>query len=221
MPLFQSAKFPSPDAGGNGANGCHYGSWALWRISEPEEELLAMLDGTYFPQEELLQIRVPQRRLEWLACRLALQQLLPQGSEVRLCKNQWGRPYLQPGMGHISLSHSYPFAAAALHPSHAVGIDLEQAREQLVRIKHKFLSPEEQALAGDDPEKLCLYWTAKEALYKLKGKPGVIFARDIMVGPDAKAGAGILNATLEGEPYALHHQWHDKLLMCVAIGTTN
>jgi 4'-phosphopantetheinyl transferase len=223
MPLFQSANFPTPGP----LASVTAGSWALWRIEEPEEDLLQQLDRTIFVTDELQQIRVAQRRQEWLACRLALQRLLAEAtlapglnpglvnssSGIRLHKNELGRPYLL-GCGlHISLSHAYPFAAAALHPLLPVGLDVEQARPQLLRIRHKFLSEGEQALVGDNLENLCLWWAAKEALYKLHGQPGLIFARDMQLAPSAHAQR--LQGWLKGHSYEIHYQWHGNLLLCV------
>ena len=38
-----------------------------------------------------------------------------------------------------------------------------------------FLNDTELETVGTDVEKLCIYWCAKEALYKLLGKKGIIF----------------------------------------------
>jgi 4'-phosphopantetheinyl transferase len=201
MPLFQT---------GNLTDG---GSWALWQLEEPEQQLQQQLNPNCFPLQELQNIRVEQRRLEWLGCRLALQTLLPDVGASCLQKTSFGRPFLQPEGLHISLSHAYPFAAAAVHPARPVGLDIEKPRPQLLRIKHKFLSLQEQALVGDNLEQLCLWWAVKEALYKLNGQPGLIFARDMEVAP--QAGTNRLQALLYGRPYELHYQWFKDLLLCV------
>lgn len=207
MPLFKTANFPVPDQAS--------GQWALWQIAETEAELLAQINPAYFAMEELATIQVAQRRQEWLACRLALQSLLPALPVGRLKKNEAGRPYLSAGGWHVSLSHAYPFAAAVVHPLLPVGIDVEKPREQLHRIKHKFLSPAEQVWAGEDVEQLCLLWAAKEALYKLNGQPGLHFARDMHIGPEDESGQ--LQALLKGNSYALHYSWHNGLLLCVVV----
>lgn len=222
MPLFQTANFPAAGP----VPSATAGSWALWRIDEPEEDLLQQLDRAIFATDELQQIRVAQRRQEWLGCRLALQGLLSaypvapglnsglvSSSGIRLQKNEQGRPYLLGCQLHISLSHAYPFAAAALHPLLPVGLDVEQPRSQLLRIRHKFLSEGEQALVGDNLEKLCLWWAAKEALYKLHGQPGLIFARDMQLAPSAHAQR--LQGWLKGHSYEIHYHWHGNLLLCV------
>ncbi len=217
MPLFQTANFPAPEVtvGGTAAGSTAAGSWALWQIEESEPQLLRQLDSTRFPLDELEGIRLPQRRLEWLACRLALQNLLGDLPGARLHKNEWGRPYLSSCAWHISLSHSFPYAAAAVHRLHPVGIDVEKPRAKLLRIRHKFLSEQEQAWVGEDLQQLCLWWAAKEALYKLNGQPGLLFAQDMYIGPTGES--SILRASLHGKFYALHYQWYNDLLLCVVV----
>lgn len=222
MPLFQSGNFPTENSGGSTASG----RWALWRLDEPEEALQQLLDTSLFATAELAQIRVAQRRKEWLGCRLALQGLLSaypvapglnpglSSNGIRLLKNELGRPYMA-GCGlQISLSHAYPFAAAALHPQLPVGLDVEQPREQLLRIRHKFLSGQELEQVGDNLDELCLWWAAKEALYKMNGQPGLIFARDMQLAPSSTHSNQLLG-WLKGRPYEIHYQWHGKLLLCV------
>lgn len=231
MPLIQTANFPEGGSCNGGRSGASSsirsgagintngrdsaeGSWVLWEIEESEEELLNLLDTSLFPQEELHRIKVAQRRLEWLACRIALQSMPGYLQRGQLKKNEYGRPYLHDCGWHVSLSHAYPFAAAAVHPTRPVGIDLEQPRAQLLRIKHKFLSQEEQEWVGDDLRQLCLCWTAKEALYKLHGQPGLIFAKDMHVISANESDP--LQALLKGDLYNLYFQWHNDLLLCIA-----
>ena len=216
MPLFQLANIPEGGVvSGANATASTGGSWALWQIEESEEELLSRLNPARFPQEELQQIKLAQRRLEWLACRMALQALLPDLQEGTVRKNENGRPYLHGSEWHISLSHAYPYAAAAVHPTRPVGLDIEQPRPQLLRIKQKFLSRQEQEWVGDDLRQLCMCWAAKEALYKLHGQPGLIFAQDMQLN-SVRPEADQLQALLKGSLYHLYFQWHHNLLLCVA-----
>ena len=69
---------------------------------------------------------------------------------------------------HISISHSRHLVAVAIDPSRRIGIDIEEPRPtQLARVTQRFLSPEELAVYGDDPDALLLAWTKKEAAYKI------------------------------------------------------
>ncbi|WP_422359763.1 4'-phosphopantetheinyl transferase family protein [Reichenbachiella sp.] len=125
----------------------------------------------------------PKKRLEFLASRQLVQQVcneldIPyQGIE----KDEFGKPHLVDSNYQISISHSYPMVACAIHPSSPCGIDIESMRPQLVKIKHKFLNPKELAYCQNDLKKLCLHWSAKEALYKVHGRKSLIFAEQLAI----------------------------------------
>jgi phosphopantetheinyl transferase len=86
----------------------------------------------------------------------------------------------------MSITHTSKYVAAVLHPSEAIGMDMEKPSEKLKRIAYKFLSEAEIAEADSDIEKLCIYWSAKEALYKLYGKRKVIFSENLYILPFKK-----------------------------------
>lgn len=125
----------------------------------------------------------PKKRLEFLASRLLVQEVC---NELEIPyngieKDEFGKPHLIDSEYHISISHSYPMVACAIHPSKPCGIDIESLRPQLVKIKHKFLNPKELAFCGDDLKKLCLHWSVKEALYKIYGRKNLHFAKQFAV----------------------------------------
>lgn len=173
------------------------GAWAVWQITETETELSALSFETC-PAEIGHQVK----RLEFLAARVLLQKVSGmQGISFQgIHKNAHGKPFLSGAACPISLTHSYPFVAAQLHPRDPVGIDLEQPKEKLLRVAPRFLSHQELADAGKDLTKLCVYWCAKEALYKLRGTPGLNFASDLHIVPFVQKPAGLLSATIQTNP---------------------
>ena len=104
-----------------------------------------------------------------------------------------GAPFLFGVPSRISITHTdHLYAVATLpktpeadlacfSPRTALGIDAEPLnREQVKRIRERFLSEEEFALApADNLERLIIAWTAKEALYKAAMTPGLDLRRDI------------------------------------------
>jgi phosphopantetheinyl transferase len=64
-----------------------------------------------------------------------------------------------------------------------VGIDIEKPVEKLGRISHRFLNEEEFNDSMGDLRKLCIYWSGKEAIFKLNGKVGLNFKNDIRIHP--------------------------------------
>lgn len=72
--------------------------------------------------------------------------------------------------GNISVSHSIGLAVVAVDPRRRIGIDAEDWRDALWRVRPKFLAEEEMALFVDE-ESLLRAWTAKEAVYKAAQSP--------------------------------------------------
>ena len=92
------------------------------------------------------------------------------GDEVRLVHDADGAPQLIGAEVEISISHSRNFAALMVSTEGRCGVDIEEPRlDQLARVRAKFLTPAELE-AGID---LLTAWTAKEAVFKAAGTPGL------------------------------------------------
>ena len=154
--------------------------WAIWHITESEVALAALAQPDVCPAD----IASPPKRLEWLGGRILLKMLVEKaGLYYRgLLKNEFGKPSLEQNSHHISLSHSYPYVAAQID-FEPVGIDVEQPKIKLLRIAHRVFTPLEEVDAGKDLTKNCIYWCAKEALYKLYGERGLSFSRNLSIEP--------------------------------------
>lgn len=93
-----------------------------------------------------------------------------------------GKPHLTDGE-HISISHSFEFSGVIIG-NQPVGIDIEMQREKIVRIAHKFTTPEDYGNLThkhDLIRKLTMVWCAKEALYKIYATPGLSFLQHIVI----------------------------------------
>ncbi|MCA4896690.1 MAG: 4'-phosphopantetheinyl transferase superfamily protein [Cytophagales bacterium] len=155
-------------------------AWGIWKVEESAEELAF----TAFEEapEGIIHLT---KRLEWLASRVLVRTLLEQNDlpYSGIHKDEFGKPFLRELTHHISLSHAYPYVAVQLDRYKSVGIDIEQPTEKLLRIAPRVLSLEELDNAGSDIRKHCVYWCAKEALYKVYGKRGLHFASQLLVEP--------------------------------------
>ena len=107
-----------------------------------------------------------------------------------MTKDEFGKPYLKEHPHHVSLTHSYPYVAVQLDRWNAVGIDLEQPKEKLKTIANRVFSADEVRDAGENIVKLCIYWCAKEALYKIHGKRNILFTDHLRVMPFQLASNG-------------------------------
>lgn len=149
-------------------------SIGLAEIESQDEELV---DQTNLELERLH----PKKKMEFLASRQLVQKMC-EALDIHyrgIRKDEFGKPYLIDLPYHISISHSFPMVACAIHPSSPCGIDVESARPQLLKIKHKFLNREELKYCGEDLKRLCLHWSAKEALYKIYGRKRLIFSEQL------------------------------------------
>ncbi|WP_017732118.1 4'-phosphopantetheinyl transferase family protein [Nafulsella turpanensis] len=200
-----------------------HSSWALWHIEEGIAELQESLQANQPSATELDVIKSEKQKLEWLSSRLLLRQL---AKEYKIdypdvVKDEHGKPFLHNTAAHISLSHSYPYASAIIHTRQPVGIDIEKPRQQLLRIGPRILHPEELSAAGDEVQKLCIYWAAKEALYKCYGRRGLTFQDEIFIEPFLLQQQGQLRGRIHTravkEEHTLHYRYHNDLLICFSL----
>jgi 4'-phosphopantetheinyl transferase len=171
-------------------------AWALWFISEKEDELSSIIEER--PETGIINT---SKRLEWLAGRVLLQQLVQEaGLDYQgTVKNEFGKPYLKNLPHYISLSHSFPYVAAQIDPQQEIGIDLEQPKSKLLNIAHRILSPSELIDAGNNVVKHCVYWCAKETMYKAYGKRGLHFSDQLNVKPFVLLNAGDLQGKINAD----------------------
>jgi len=172
--------------------------FALWRIEEKAEDLYSQLQLDEQEKGYVERLSLGKRHLHWLGVRVLLRTML-NTSEYIDCKiDGHGKPYLVSIPYHISLSHSFDYAAVMISKTRPVGIDIEQIKEKVERIADKFMKPEEMAFIGDQNriDQLYVCWCAKEAVYKCYGQKEVSFADNISLEPFNFAGEGNVRAHL-------------------------
>ena len=182
-------------------------AWGLWRITESENDLAQEVNfkGEGKPFNNATH---PLKKMEWLAGRILLRQLAEYMGIAYsgIFKDEWGKPHLRDFSYHISLTHSYPFLAAIVDLEAPVGIDIEMPQDKLRRIAHKFLSSTELADADQDLVKLCIYWCAKETLYKIHGKKRLAFKTHLKIEPFEMLQEGLLQGNIEMENLSESHK---------------
>lgn len=169
--------------------------WAVWRIDEPEEFLATQVPVADACPED---IQFPRKRLEWLAGRVLLKHLATESglNYQGVVKDEFGKPFLKDIDCQVSISNSFPFVAAQIHPHKSVGIDLEQPRPKLFNVMERVLTEDEWKDGANNLQKLCVYWCAKEALYKIYGKRSLIFNEHILVKPFSLGQTGKLEGMI-------------------------
>ncbi len=115
------------------------------------------------------------KRLQHLAGRYLLQELYPQFPYGLIQIAETRRPFLPDEEYHFSISHCGDYAAAIVSTGKRVGVDIELCNPRVMKVKNKFLHPDELKFSNDHLEKLTLMWSAKEALFKWYALGGVDF----------------------------------------------
>jgi len=173
--------------------------FALWKIEEGADELYGQLQLDEAEKAFTKQLSKSKRYLHWLGTRVLLRKMLHTEEYIDTKIDNHGKPYLVNIPFHISLSHSFDYAAVMISKSRPVGIDIEQVKQKVERIAHKFMSPAEMGFIGNmNPiQQLYVCWCAKEAVYKCYGQKEVSFADNIYLAPFIFEGHGVLDAKLK------------------------
>lgn len=117
------------------------------------------------------------RRAERLAWRSLLRSILPTAQVEYLSS---GKPEIKNSQyKHISVSHCRDFVAVAI-ATKPCGVDVERYDRNFERVRSRYMTAEEQSLSEDE-HWAAVVWCAKEAMYKMAGREGVDFKRDMQI----------------------------------------
>ena len=146
------------------------------------------------------------------------------GPDALYCHRPDGAPYvLADGREqYISVSHGAGHVLIAVPPKGlAVGVDIERWRETLLRVAHKFLTPDERDRYGSVPELLLKAWTAKEAVFKAAGCPELVISQ-IETFVDTDHPFAIAGLDRENAPrFAVHFQNSFPVIVALAMPLTH
>ena len=192
---------------------------SVWKIEETEEQLLSGLQLKQHELDVIASLSNGKRALHWLSTRLLLRTMLNTADYIDCQMDDHGKPYLVNSDTHISLSHSFDYAAVMISKSRPVGIDIEQIKQKVERIAPRFLSPAERATISADNkiEHLYVCWCAKEAVYKCYGQKEVSFLDNIALLPFQFATEGCVDVNLHkgniNQDYKVEYlQYEDYML---------
>ena len=185
------------------------GKLGIWHITEPMDELLKMKKISAEDVLLLNSFSYEHRKKEWLVSRILADELL--GNNAEILYDEHNKPFLKNSKKHSSLSHSHNLHAVIIDDKET-GIDSEQTKPTVLKIKDKFMSDAElKAIEkGHTEEELTLYWCVKESLYKLHGKKKLVFKENLFVEPFEYLGKGnimgeIILDSLR-KKYTLHYE---------------
>lgn len=167
-----------------------------WGRVEPQSYAadLALLDSA--ERERAARFRAELHRQRWVFARAWLRRSLgellgeqPQG--IDFSTEEWGKPFLPGYPLHFNLAHSGEYVVLAWSGRGAVGVDVEEAKEDFAweDVAAQAFSPQERRyLAGlqEDKRRAGFYevWTRKEAYVKALGCGLGIETRAFSVRPE-------------------------------------
>lgn len=170
---------------------------AIWKITEPE---------AFFADKYALKqpIAHPIRRIEHLAGRCLLQEMLPELDLQQIQKDAHDKPRMPGDSVYFSISHSYPYVAAIIDERKNAGIDIQVWKPSIDKIKHKYLSDEEQQILGHEDQHHLLAWCAKEATYKQAGLRGIDFKAHMEIADFNKPSSIVVYSTINKVPQMVY-----------------
>lgn len=153
---------------------------AIWHIDEELYELAQKVVLSPYCQEKYDAMGSLIHKKGFMSIRHLLQYF--GYSDQDLNYDEKGKPHLNDG-NFISISHSFQYTGLIISDQ-PVGIDIEKQRHKIRKIASKFTPVNKYDHIKDERElmrKLTVVWCAKESTYKLYGKKGLFFLRDMDV----------------------------------------
>lgn len=151
----------------------------VWKITSTLDDLQTNPIVSPAELEELTHIISEKRKIEFLACRIALKRLF--NNQLELKHHSSGQPYIKE-VDHISISHSNKHIAIAFGEEN-IGIDIERPQEKMLKLIPRILSEKEYKEFQKNPsvENACKLWGAKESVLKYIGDKNLNYRNDIKI----------------------------------------
>lgn len=162
----------------------------VWIFSEDLSTLQEEFRNVYGDLQSLPEFRSETRKLEWLAVRIMLNDMLGEAMVIDYLRE--GCPYLKNSDYNISISHAGKAVAVQLIKEHPAGIDIEVPDEKIKRIAQKFMRDDEIINTDKGLHDLYRVWCSKEVLFKIYQKGSVDFKRDLEVRVQGDEISGII-----------------------------
>lgn len=152
--------------------------YGIWKIEEDEIFLRNFINvEIYTPFSN------SGKRIEFLAVRALAKKMDINPQMIAYLPS--GKPYIKESALNISISHTNGYTAILLSCQNYVGIDIEQKSERIIKVRSRFMHPEEEMqLSGQKEEEstlLLLHWCTKESLFKAIPDEGVDFLRELRI----------------------------------------
>ena len=187
----------------------------VWDVTENPDELETLCARRGIDTSDTKNIMSPKRQSELLVERLLLFLIFDAPIELRHTPD--GKPFVTASNEvFISVTHTFGLVCIATNEHHPIGIDVERRGTRVLRVRDKFLAPDEQKfIPADDVDAHLIAWTAKEALYKVAATPGMSFRDDLRLLPFRTLAAGplSLHGQCAGKQYSIRSMaWYGHVI---------
>jgi phosphopantetheinyl transferase len=181
----------------------------LWEITESEENLLSGISLSGEDKERLEGFRASARKKQWLAYRQLLSYMMGM-PDLSLRYDAHGKPYIVDSDLQLSVAHSGDYAAVITCRKGPAGIDIERVSQRVSKVEDRFLSEMEKINPYDKDriDKLCIYWCAKEALFKLHGRRELDFKKHLFIDHFDIGDNEIISGSIIKKDFKSHYQLH-------------
>ena len=181
----------------------------IWKLSESVNDLISKFNFSEIEKEEFKKNKADKRKIEYLATRFLIQNLIDKKPEIEYCES--GKPVLKNIQKNISISHSSEFVVVLLS-NYKIGIDVENTNRNIGKIANRFLHKKElahlESLRNSQACKI-LYWSAKEAVFKCTEEKNIQFNKQIFIPNFNIENEGQFTATLTcGNTVAHYKLWY-------------
>lgn len=199
------------------------GRLLVWEITEAQGELQTGVRLNDANQSRFKGMKSEMHRRAFLSVRHLMK--VAGYTDADLFYDEFGKPNLRDGK-HISITHSHHYAAIIISDQ-TVGIDMELARDKIIRIADKFALSEMQfldATASDYISKLTVVWGVKESIFKIRNEAGISFNQHISVRPFELADAvavGELHFDSANELFDIHFEIIEDFILVYAFYANN
>ena len=153
---------------------------AIWHIDESIDQLASNIKLSSFCQQKYDAMTSLIHQKGFMSIRHLLDHFGYKDHDLEY--DDKGKPHLKDGR-YISISHSFEYTGVIVSEQ-PVGIDIEKQRPVIKKIATKFTPVQKYSHINNEDDlirKLTVVWCAKESTYKLYGKKGLFFLRDMDV----------------------------------------
>jgi len=179
-------------------------SLGMWEITENSDSLKWELQWGKDDIKAYQSLNDPKRSMQWLSSRVLLRKMMNTSEFINLQIDEFGKPYLKDSKLKLSISHSENLVGVLIS-EHECGLDIEHMKpERIEKLCTKYMTENELDNCNMKEfrmEKLYLYWSAKEALYKLYGKRKIDFKQNLKIYPFEWHPGGVIRARIEKSNY--------------------